>query len=248
MTGTTVSDTALAADETMAPQVGAKAANLGRLVAAGYRVPPFVVLSAAACARILEPIRGSIADALDSLDHTVPASLRAASEEIRTIILAQPIPADIDTELGADVREIVDRTPQSGARLAVRSSVSGEDSATDSFAGQLDTLLNVAPADVSAAVLEVLAFPVERAVVGRPGSNDELYRLPQTLGHADRFRVRRGDLVLHTAHESDVETSVAEQIDKGHLLSDTHRVRSVRQRITEQQDARVLGDPCKHSG
>lgn len=157
MTGTTVSDTTLAADATMAPQVGAKAANLGRLVAAGYRVPPFVVLSAAACARILEPIRGSIADALDSLDHTDPASLRAASEEIRTIILAQPIPADINTELGADVREIVDRTPQSGARLAVRSSVSGEDSATDSFAGQLDTLLNVAPADVSAAVLEVLA-------------------------------------------------------------------------------------------
>ncbi|MEV6339720.1 PEP/pyruvate-binding domain-containing protein [Nocardia vinacea] len=157
MTGTTVSDTALAADATMAPQVGAKAANLGRLVAAGYRVPPFVVLSAAACARILEPIRGSIADALDSLDHTDPASLRAVSEEIRTIILAQPIPADINTELDADVREIVDRTSQSGARLAVRSSVSGEDSATDSFAGQLDTLLNVAPADVSAAVLEVLA-------------------------------------------------------------------------------------------
>ncbi|WP_433526706.1 PEP/pyruvate-binding domain-containing protein [Nocardia pseudovaccinii] len=157
MTGTTVSDTALAADATMAPQVGAKAANLGRLVAVGYRVPPFVVLSAAACARILEPIRGSIADALDSLDHTDPASLRAASGEIRTIIRAQPIPADINTELGAQVREIATRTAQSIVRLAVRSSVSGEDSATDSFAGQLDTLLNVAPADVSAAVLEVLA-------------------------------------------------------------------------------------------
>ncbi|WP_063040170.1 PEP/pyruvate-binding domain-containing protein [Nocardia pseudovaccinii] len=157
MNGTTVSDTALAADATMAPQVGAKAANLGRLVAAGYRVPPFVVLSAAACARILEPIRGSIADALDSLDHSDPASLRAVSGEIRTVIRAQPIPADINTELSAEIREIAERTAQSGVRLAVRSSVSGEDSATDSFAGQLDTLLNVAPADVSAAVLEVLA-------------------------------------------------------------------------------------------
>ncbi|MFI6772105.1 PEP/pyruvate-binding domain-containing protein [Nocardia sp. NPDC050412] len=157
MTGTTVSDFALAADATMAAQVGAKAANLGRLVAAGHRVPPFVVLSAAACARILEPIRAAIAEALDSLDHTDTVSLRAVSGEIRTIILAQEIPAAINTELGANVREIVDRTPQPEVRLAVRSSVSGEDSATDSFAGQLDTLLNVAPANVSAAVLEVLA-------------------------------------------------------------------------------------------
>ncbi|WP_062989523.1 PEP/pyruvate-binding domain-containing protein [Nocardia anaemiae] len=157
MTGTIVSDIALAADATMAAQVGAKAANLGRLVAAGHRVPPFVVLGATACARILGPIREPIAAALVSLEHTDPASLRAVSGEIRRIILDQEIPADIDTELAAGVREIVDRTAQSGARLAVRSSVSGEDSATDSFAGQLDTLLNIAPADVSVAVLEVLA-------------------------------------------------------------------------------------------
>ncbi|MEV5832588.1 PEP/pyruvate-binding domain-containing protein [Nocardia sp. NPDC052112] len=157
MTGPTISDIALAADASMAARVGAKAANLGRLMAAGHRVPPFVVLGTAACARILEPIRGSIAAALDSLDHTDPASLRAVSGEIRTIILAQPIPADISTALSADVREIIDRTTQSAARLAVRSAVGGEDSATDSFAGQLDSLLNVAPADVAAAVLAVLA-------------------------------------------------------------------------------------------
>ncbi|MEU0506116.1 PEP/pyruvate-binding domain-containing protein [Nocardia sp. NPDC005998] len=155
--GATVRDIALAADATLTIQIGAKAANLARLVAAGYRVPPFVVLSSAACARILEPIRGSIAAELDSLDHTDPAALRAVSARIRALILATVIPADIRTELDADVSEIVDRTPQSGARLAVRSSVSGEDSATDSFAGQLDTLLNIAPAEVSGAVLEVLA-------------------------------------------------------------------------------------------
>ncbi|WP_406230835.1 PEP/pyruvate-binding domain-containing protein [Nocardia sp. NBC_01009] len=188
-------------------QVGAKAANLGRLLAAGHRVPAFAVLSTDACARIVAPVTDSIADLLATLDHTDPTSLRSVSAAIRALITTRTFPDDIRAELDAAVDALVEpglrstvreaRTsaqpadahhgnavvehsatspgPESHSasetagthnsvvgsggrvRLAVRSSVSGEDSATDSFAGQLDTLLNVAPAGVAPAVLDVLA-------------------------------------------------------------------------------------------
>ncbi|RBO80091.1 PEP/pyruvate-binding domain-containing protein [Nocardia puris] len=133
-------------------QVGAKAANLGRLLAAGHRVPPFAVLTADACHRILGAVAEPIAEALTGLDHTDPLSLRAVSDTVRKLVTALTVPADIGADLSAAVAAF-----GPDVRLAVRSSVSGEDSASDSFAGQLDTLLNVAPAEVEHAVLECLA-------------------------------------------------------------------------------------------
>ncbi|MEV0296911.1 PEP/pyruvate-binding domain-containing protein [Nocardia sp. NPDC050710] len=132
---------------------GAKAANLGRLLAAGYRVPPFVVVTTEACAEILAPVAEGIAQLLETLDHTDPVSLRSVSAAIRGLILGRTLPAAVVFDLDAAIAEWADGP----VRLAVRSSVSGEDSATDSFAGQLDTVLNVAPEGVSRAVLEVLA-------------------------------------------------------------------------------------------
>ncbi|WP_167473643.1 PEP/pyruvate-binding domain-containing protein [Nocardia arthritidis] len=133
-------------------EVGAKAAALGRLVAAGYRVPPFVVLTTGACARILAPAADAIARAIADLDHTDPLSLRSVANSIRELIAGLALPDDIADEIHTAVG-----TFGADARLAVRSSVSGEDSAADSFAGQLDTMLNVAADAVAPAVLAVLA-------------------------------------------------------------------------------------------
>ncbi|MFI2473115.1 PEP/pyruvate-binding domain-containing protein [Nocardia xishanensis] len=132
---------------------GAKAANLGRLLAAGYRVPPFAVVTTEACAETIAPAADGIAELLGALDHTDPASLRSVSAAVRELVFGLSLPAAVAAELEAAIAE------WSGGpvRLAVRSSVSGEDSATDSFAGQLDTVLNVAPSDVPRAILEVLA-------------------------------------------------------------------------------------------
>ncbi|MET7773806.1 PEP/pyruvate-binding domain-containing protein [Nocardia sp. NPDC005366] len=154
-TGTVVAAAALAtpAHAEHTARFGAKAANLGRLLAAGYRVPPFVVVTTEACAQILAPVADGITELLTTLDHTDPASLRSVSTAIRGLILGQSLPAPVAAELDSAIAELNDPP----ARLAVRSSVSGEDSATDSFAGQLDTLLNVAPDDVPRALLGVLA-------------------------------------------------------------------------------------------
>lgn len=171
--GTTMSATDLvvraetvAAEPQRTDRYGAKAANLGALLAAGHRVPQFAVVTTAACAQILAPVTDDIAQSLATLDHTDAGSLRSVSAEIRRLIRGLVLPEPIAAELAAAVATLsqtaeqageVDRDEHGTIRLAVRSSVSGEDSATDSFAGQLDTVLNVAPPEVPSALLDVLA-------------------------------------------------------------------------------------------
>lgn len=132
--------------------IGQKAANLGWLTAQGYRVPPFFVLSTRLCSRLLTPAKAQIDVLLTELDADDPASLRRCSAAIRDRITAIIVPDEVGTALAAHIADL-----GRSAALAVRSSVSGEDSAANSFAGQFDTVLNVEAPDVTAAVLSCLA-------------------------------------------------------------------------------------------
>src|SRR5438093_5796225 len=96
--------------------VGGKSANLGRL-AATFRVPPGFCIDAAVQARLGAAVNGD-------------ASADAALNELT---------ATSYTELG---RRMGDTRP----RVAVRSSAIGEDSRDASFAGQYESVLNVAGA------------------------------------------------------------------------------------------------------
>ncbi|WP_028479709.1 PEP/pyruvate-binding domain-containing protein [Nocardia sp. CNY236] len=149
----------LATDAAAAARAGAKAANLARLHAAGRRVPAFAVLSTDACARMLAPATDTVAELVAGLDPDDAAALRDTSGRIYAHIAALPLPDDIAADLDSVVAELSTAGAQSpdAVRFAVRSSVLGEDSATDSFAGQLDTVLNVSAADVPAAIGTVLA-------------------------------------------------------------------------------------------
>ncbi len=95
-----------------------KASNLLALKAAGFKVPAFVVLPADLFARFIA---------------AAPRPLTA--EGVR----AAPWPP----ELAGQVAHCAAQLPNAGAALAVRSSMAGEDSERHSFAGQLDTSLNV---------------------------------------------------------------------------------------------------------
>ena len=132
--------------------IGQKAANLTWLAGHGYRVPPFFVLSSQLCAHLLAPVKAEVNARLAELDADDPASLRGCSAAIRARITAQTLSDDMCAALAHHTTGLGSIT-----RLAVRSSVSGEDSAFNSFAGQLDTILNVTPQDVPAAVLQCLA-------------------------------------------------------------------------------------------
>ncbi|TWF92366.1 PEP/pyruvate-binding domain-containing protein [Saccharopolyspora dendranthemae] len=104
--------------------VGGKAANLGELIGAGFRVPPGFVITTEAYERVCQ-----VADLLDGL----PGSAGAIRERISTTSLPAELAAaitDACAELGP-------------GPVAVRSSATAEDLPHASFAGQQDTYLNV---------------------------------------------------------------------------------------------------------
>jgi phosphohistidine swiveling domain-containing protein len=118
---------------------GEKAANLARLHGLGCRIPDGVVLTKFWLARHLAACaRGGVSLAFDGGSAE---EWTASARESREAILTSPL----EPSLRAVLADIVSRWP--GRRFAVRSSALGEDSREHSFAGQLDTVLEVAGAD-----------------------------------------------------------------------------------------------------
>jgi pyruvate,water dikinase len=134
----------LDSSEATLERVGGKGASLARLMSAGLPVPPGFHIATAAYRRFVdenhlgERIR-SIAAQGQAND---PATLERASEQIESLIAEGTIPADIAEtirlrygELGADIP------------VAVRSSATAEDLPGMSFAGQLESYLNIRGGD-----------------------------------------------------------------------------------------------------
>jgi pyruvate,water dikinase len=120
--------------------VGGKGASLAQLSAAGLPVPPgFHITTHAYCRYVDENRLGeAIVAASAKAQAADPATLDRASEQIQSLILQGTMPADIAEairrsygDLGADIA------------VAVRSSATAEDMPALSFAGQMETYLNV---------------------------------------------------------------------------------------------------------
>ncbi len=153
-----------AGDEALA-SIGGKAANLGELVRAGFRVPcGFTVTTRAyaeaAHAAKIEPL----VDALARTPINDKPRLASLAAEIRFAIASTPLN-------GRLARAIVDayHALGDGLAVAVRSSATAEDLAAASSAGQQDTFLNVRGGDALLdAVRECWAsLWTERAVIYR---------------------------------------------------------------------------------
>ena len=121
--------------------VGGKGASLSRLAQAGFSVPPGCHVTTAAYRRFVaaNDLQPRILD-LARVPADDPAALEAASEAIRALFLAAPIPDDIATEIRAAYANL-------DGPVAVRSSATAEDLPGASFAGQQDTYLNIVGAD-----------------------------------------------------------------------------------------------------
>jgi rifampicin phosphotransferase len=110
-----------------------KASQLRHLSDAGFRVPAFVVIPAEVCTGFLAALSDPPSDAA---------------------IRATPVPPGTRSAILAAIRGL----PQGGGGLAVRSSMAGEDGDRHSFAGQLDSFLDVrGEADVVRAVRDCWA-------------------------------------------------------------------------------------------
>jgi pyruvate,water dikinase len=125
-------------------RVGGKGASLARMVAAGLPVPPgfHITTDAYHCYVDENRLGDEILSAVVQAQANDPATLDRASEQIQALIGRGTIPDDIAEmirqwygQLGADVP------------VAVRSSATAEDLPGMSFAGQLETYLNVHGSD-----------------------------------------------------------------------------------------------------
>ncbi|HEX5439265.1 MAG TPA: PEP/pyruvate-binding domain-containing protein, partial [Ktedonobacterales bacterium] len=130
-----------AADATR-QQVGGKAAALANLQQAGFPVPDWFALDPAA-----------FDDSLAAAERErLAAACESGDDAAVTAVLAT---LTLDDAALAELTQAVATLSLDGQPLAVRSSASDEDGGAHSFAGQLASYLNVAPADVAARVADV---------------------------------------------------------------------------------------------
>jgi pyruvate,water dikinase len=124
-------------------RAGGKGANLGELTAAGLPVPPGFVISATAYAAFCDAtgLRSRIAERLADVDVEDTAQLDRAAVEIRSMIESEPMPGWLEDAIGEAYADLGDSDPN--VAVAVRSSATAEDTASASFAGMNETVLNV---------------------------------------------------------------------------------------------------------
>jgi phosphohistidine swiveling domain-containing protein len=122
-------------------QIGGKAAALASLQQSDFPVPNWFALDPAA-------FDGS----LDTDCVRLSAACELGDEAAVSTVLASLAPRDV---VVAELAQAVAALSPDGEPLAVRSSASDEDGGAQSFAGQLASYLNVAPADVAARVADV---------------------------------------------------------------------------------------------
>ena len=128
--------------------VGGKNASLGELIgtlgAQAIRVPDGFATTADAYRLHISSngIEPRIRDLLASL-HAGEKSLRDAGAEIRTLILAGTLPPPVEQQLRDAYCELGRKTGRTNPAVAVRSSATAEDLPGASFAGQLESFLNV---------------------------------------------------------------------------------------------------------
>jgi pyruvate, water dikinase len=118
---------------------GGKGASLGEMTKAGISVPPGFVILAGAFDRFLgeTDIGVEIGVALKKVKKDDINSVEEASILIRDIIMDEKFPKDIGEEILREYEEMKLRL------VAVRSSATAEDSAVASWAGELESYLNV---------------------------------------------------------------------------------------------------------
>jgi len=126
------------------PIAGGKAANLGELTSAGFRVPGGFVLTTASYDYFLEKndLLSKISPLLEKVDVSSEASLQDCSQRIRKAFDEGKVPEDLKFEVLKEFHSLFESKKKLGL-VAVRSSATAEDLPTASFAGQQDTFLNV---------------------------------------------------------------------------------------------------------
>ncbi|MBI4053872.1 MAG: PEP/pyruvate-binding domain-containing protein [Candidatus Doudnabacteria bacterium] len=124
-----------------AQQLGGKGLNLCRLFRAGFPVPPGFVVTAECFFQYLKSssLDRKIAQYRKELDPDDLATVRKAATKISSLILQLPFNGRFASELKRRLTKLGLK------RFSVRSSATMEDSKSASWAGELESFLNIAP-------------------------------------------------------------------------------------------------------
>ncbi|MDP2933504.1 MAG: PEP/pyruvate-binding domain-containing protein [bacterium] len=119
-------------------EAGGKGASLGEMTNAGIPVPPGFVVLASAFDEFINnsEIAADIEAILRKVNHKDVNSVDRASNEIRALILQEPMPKHLQKEITSRFKKLKSKY------VAVRSSATAEDSKVASWAGELETYLN----------------------------------------------------------------------------------------------------------
>src|SRR5690606_4404233 len=120
------------------PEVGGKGANLGRLTAAGFDVPPGFVVGTAAYITHMENLRETISNELASVNFDDAVNLDTCTAKIRELITDASMPMQVAQGIAQAYKQMGDKL-----YVAVRSSGTSEDLEGASFAGLHDTYLDI---------------------------------------------------------------------------------------------------------
>ncbi len=130
------------------PQVGGKNASLGEMFQAlapeGIRVPDGFATHADAYWEFIDfnNLRGELTSLLATLDTREFSNLREVGEKARGLVMGGEFPDPIRSSIEKAYRALAERTP-GDLQVAVRSSATAEDLPSASFAGQLESYLNI---------------------------------------------------------------------------------------------------------
>jgi phosphohistidine swiveling domain-containing protein len=129
--------------------VGGKAAGLGRLIRAGFRVPPGVCLTATAYRHALQAGGFDVRRGWERARLASGPAQALLLEECRRRIMDQPLPPELLDDLS---RQLPPVGAPEGAFWAVRSSCTAEDAEHASFGGLFRTSLGVRRENLPAAI------------------------------------------------------------------------------------------------
>lgn len=130
--------------------VGGKGAQLCELKKFGLSVPEGFVITTNLHKIIIIKLKTRIQDILSCLNIENTKNLEEASSKIRSLIISADLPKAIE-------KEIIRAYSKMGGRVAVRSSATAEDQKEASFAGQMDSFLNVGKSNLIETVKKCIA-------------------------------------------------------------------------------------------
>ena len=161
--------------------VGGKNASLGEMISqlpSGVRVPTGFATTAHAFRAFLAHggLTEKINAKLNALDTEDVRALAQVGAEIRTSVLAQPYPADVEKAIREAFATLSAGNVQ--ASFAVRSSATAEDLPDASFAGQQETFLNVVG-------IEEVLHKMKEVFASLYNDRAISYRVHKGFAHAD---------------------------------------------------------------